>query len=152
MTITQSEWAKGRNNVPYPNNAGAICSVRCFVTVAATIAAGDIIELACLPAGHELVDAILDSDDLDTGTPGIVWDVGVMSGDWQSEDPARTCGNELFAATTISQAGGVARPTKKEAMRITASGKDRSIGLKLGVVAGTPAAGVIGLRIFYQAG
>lgn len=152
MTITQSDWAKGRNNVPYPSNAGAVCAVRCSITVPTTMSANDIIELACLPGGHTLVDAILDSDDLDTGTPAIVWDVGLMSGAWQDDAQDRTCGNELFAASAVSQAGGAVRPTKKEAFRITAAGADRSIGLKLTTVAATAAAGVIGLTLFYAAG
>lgn len=152
MTITQSDWAKGRNNVPYADSANDLIAVRCSITVPTTMAANDIIELACLPGGHALVDAIFDSDDLDTGAAAITWDVGLMSGDWMDAAQDRTCGNELFAASDVSQAGGAVRPTKKEAFRITAAGADRSIGLKLTTVAAAAAAGVIGLTLFYAAG
>lgn len=151
MTIHQSEWAKGRFNVPYPSCAGETVTVRGYFTVPANIVELDIIELLCLPNGCRPVDVIIDSDDLDTGSPAIVWDVGIMSGTWGDDDPARTCGNELFASVNVSQAGGVARPTKKEAYRIARSGADRSIGLKLVTDAATAAAGEIGLTLSYVA-
>jgi hypothetical protein len=60
---------------------------------------------------------------------------------------ARTCGAEFFAASTVGQAGTVARPTVKGAFRVAPTAKDRSIGVKVLLQAATPAAGVIGLTV-----
>lgn len=149
MTIHQSDWAKGIKSTPYPHNAGQVCVLRATFSVPANIAEGDIIEMLVLPNGCVPFDAILDSDDLDTGTPAIVWDAGIMSGTVGDADSVRTCGDELFDGVTVSQAGGLVRPTLAKAQRITASGVDRSIGLKLVTDAATAAAGTVGLTVFY---
>lgn len=150
MTIRQSDYANGSKSSPYPSEAGAVCALRATFSVPTDIAAGDIVELACLPPGCVPVDAIFDSDDLDTnGAPTIVWDVGIMSGDWGDDDSVRTCGDEFFDGITTSQAGGVARTTEKDGFRVAASGSARSVGAKLVTVGATPAAGTIGLTLFY---
>jgi hypothetical protein len=151
MTIHQSEAAKGRKPIPNPLQAGEVVSFRETFTVPADIVEGDIIELVPLPNGCVLVDAILDVDDLDTGTPAIVLDVGVMSGNWGDTAQDRTNGDELFDGITTAQAGGVARPTLATAFRIAATTNDRSIGVTIVTDAATAAAGVIGLRVFYTA-
>lgn len=152
MTIHQSDYANGSKSSPYPSEAGVVCALRATFSVPTDIAAEDIVELACLPPGCVPVDAIFDSDDLDTNaTPTMVWDVGIMSGDWGDADSAsaRTCGDEFFDGSTTSQAGGVARTTEKDGLRVAASGSARSVGAKLVTVGATPAAGTIGLTLFY---
>lgn len=152
MTIHQSDFAALRKAMPYPSEAGVVVGVRGYFTVPTTIAANDIIELLGLPPGCSIVDAVFDSDDLDSGgSPAIVWDLGLMSGTFGSKALSRTCGNELFASVNTSQAGGVARPTKKEAYRVGPSSVARGIGAKLVTVAATPAAGVVGLTLSYTA-
>ena len=111
-------------------------------------AAGDILELACIPSNCRVADIILDMDDLDSnGAPTIIADVGIMSGDFGKEDNARTCGAEFFSGSNLAQAGGVARPTLKTAYRTTASNVDRGIGVKFTTVAATFQAGAIGLTV-----
>ncbi|YP_010115325.1 virion structural protein [Sinorhizobium phage PBC5] len=148
MSLIQSKYAKGIIALAYPSIAGAATAIRFEHQLAAAPAAGDILDLAMIPAGTRVIDMILDADDLDTnGAPTLTMDVGVMSGDFGSEDGARTCGAEFFSASTLGQAGGVARPTLKTAFRTTKAGKDRSIGIKFPVAAATFAAGVIGLTV-----
>lgn len=152
MTIHQSDFALLKKAQPYPGEAGVVVAVRGYFTVPTTIAEGDIVELVGLPPGCDVVDAIFDSDDLDSnGAPAIVWDVGVMSGTFGDAESVRTCGDELFDGITTSQAGGVARTTEKDAFRIGSSGSARSIGAKLVTDAATAVAGVIGLTLFYTA-
>lgn len=151
MTIHQSDYANGSKSGPYPGFAGAVCAVRATFTVPTTIVEGDIVELVGLPPGCVPVDAIFDSDDLDSGTPAIVWDIGIMSGEFGDTDPTRSCGDELFDGITTSQAGGLVRPTLADAQRIAASGAARGIGAKLVTDAATAVAGTIGLTLFYVA-
>jgi hypothetical protein len=98
-----------------------------YVTVAG-LAANDVIEMCILPAGYVPIDAILVTDDLDSG---------VLSGTGGVADDARTCGNEAFAASTVGQAGGLARPTKADFGQIAPATGNRGIGLKLAAGAAT---------------
>ena len=146
MAIFKSDAAKGLVATPNPQVAGADHTVRYSMSVPVTgLTAGDILELACIPAGCRPTDISVDIDDLDSGT-AMVFDVGVMSGKWQDEG-ARTCGNEFFAGSTLAQTGGVAFPTKKEAYRVAAASTARSIGVKITTLAGTAVAGQIGLTV-----
>lgn len=153
MAIILSKHADGNRAVVTPECAGEVVANHYeFDITGVALAANDIIDLGILPAYCTVVDAILISDDLDTnGAPTLACDVGVMSGEIGSKDVARTCGNELFAASNVGQAGGVARPTKKEAFRIASAGIDRSIGLKITTAAATQAAaGKISLLLFVK--
>lgn len=152
MAIIQSNWAKGIIAIPYASFAGVVVAQRFFISVtAAQLALNNIFELAPIPVGHVPLNMILDADDLDTnGAPTITLDVGVMSGDWGSQDQARTCGAEFFAASNVAQAGGLARPSLKTAQRVAANaGAPRSIGVKVAAAPATAAPGDIGLTVFY---
>lgn len=151
MTIHQSDWAKGVKSGPYPSIAGEVVAVRAtFPFAAAQNVVNDIIEMLELPAGCTVLDAILDTDDLDTGT-AIVLDVGIMSGAFGDAKSARTCADEIFDGITTGQAGGVVRPTLTKAFRIAPAGVSRGIGVKVMTAAGTVAPGTIGLTVFYHA-
>ncbi|MEK1928576.1 MAG: hypothetical protein AAAC47_02095 [Pararhizobium sp.] len=148
MTILQSNAAKGILAIAYPGFAGQAVTQRHTINVPANVAANDILEMLPIPPGCRVADIIVDSDDLDTnGAPAITIDVGVMSGEFGSTDPARTCGAEFFSASTLGQAGGVARPTLASAYRVLHSPTERSVGIKIKTVAATPAAGTIGVTL-----
>lgn len=151
MTMFQGSAAKGITPVSYPAYAGHVVTQRFSMAVPTTVANGDILELACIPPGCRPVDLVLDSDDLDTGTPAMTLDVGVMSGEWGDDTAGRTCGKEFFDAATTAQAGGVARPTLAGAYRVAGAAKARSIGVKIVTKAATAAAGEIGLTVSYVA-
>ena len=151
-TLHRSDHAKGIEPTPYPDCAGQLVAVRTTFSFPAAIAAGDIVEMAVLPPNCRIVDAILDSDDLDSdGTPAITLDVGVMSGEAGKDDSARTCGAELFDDSTVAQAGGLARPTLKTAVRIAPTNEQRGIGIKVATVADVGVVGTVGLTLFYTA-
>ncbi|KQV27836.1 hypothetical protein ASC97_05575 [Rhizobium sp. Root1203] len=149
MGLIQSKYAKGIIVPPFPAFAGAIVAHRFFHDFAAAPALNDILELAVIPAGARVVDMILDSDDLDSGT-ALVFDLGIMSGKWQENNGARTVGAEFLSGSTIGQTGTTARPTLKTAFRTVRTGADRSIGLKIATAAGTFAAGQVGLTLLIE--
>lgn len=151
MTVRQNDASMGSLALPYPSMAGQVVAHRFTYTVPTSIVEGDIIDMAPIPIGCRVVDMILDSQDLDTGTPAILLDVGVMSGAF-GETGARTCGAEFFSGSTVAQAGGVARPTLRSAFTVAASASvERSIGVKIATDAATAQAGEIGLTVFYAA-
>lgn len=143
MALYQSKWATRQRITPNSGCAGAEVAQLFEYTLSAAeaLAANDIIELAVLPAGNVVTDAILVCDDLDTsGSATLAFDVGLMSGE-VGDTGARTCGAELFAASTLGQAGGVARATLASAFTIAPSDKDRSIGVKVKAAPATQANG-----------
>lgn len=143
MTILQSPWATGQRTTPYGDCAGdEVSELFAFALPAAALAVGDIIELGVLPAFHAPSDAILVCEDLDSGgAPALAFDVGIMSGDVGDKVTARTCGSELFAASNVGQAGGVARATQVSAFTIAPTDNHRSIGVKITTAAATQVAG-----------
>jgi hypothetical protein len=148
MSILQSAYAKGNRVAPYPQIAGAATTHRFSMEIPADVAQDDILELAVIPQDAEPMDIILDCDDVDAnGAPAIVMDVGIMSGEFGDNDPARTCGNEFFAGSTVGQAGGVERASKPSAFRVAKSNKARSIGVKITTAPATGQAGSIGLTL-----
>lgn len=154
MALLQNDYAKGIKAIPYPDNAATVVGHRFTAAIPATgdgTALNDIIEMAQIPAGCRVLDMILDSTDLDTGGPTITLDVGIMSGDWGDPDPARTCGAEFFAASTVAQAGTAARPTLATAFRTGVATNHRSIGVKIAAAATAKAAGTIGLTVYLTA-
>jgi hypothetical protein len=130
-----------------PAEAGQICAVRGQATLPNTLAANDIVELVPLPPGCVPVDVIVDADDLDTnGTPTITLTAAVIN----AAGDDIVANTEFFTASTVAQAGGVARMDKKTAPRIASSTSKRNVGLKVVAAAATKAAGVVGMTLFYR--
>ncbi len=125
------------------DGVGTIATVGDF-TVPTGLTANDVIEFGALASGHVPVDVIVASEDLDSGTPAITLDGGLLSGDYASTDSARTCGNEFFAASTVGQAGGIQTLAKAAGALIAKTDADRGFGLKVGVAAATL---VVGAKI-----
>ena len=153
MALIQSDFVQGIRMTPVPDCAGDVTACRFDITLTKPLAAGDIVELGVLPGNAVPVDAILESDDLDTGgAPALALDVGIMSGPVGKNDPARTCGNELFVGSNVGQAGGVARMTAVTGFRIPKAEDHRSVGVKVATAPQTGAAGKLALILFYVQG
>lgn len=153
MAIHQSGWATRQRNTAVAANAGVEIAQMFEFTLPGTAALllGDIIELGVLPAHNEISDAVLIADDLDTGTT-LTLDVGLMSGSVGEDNPARTCGAEIFAASNVGQAGGVARTTLATAFTVAAAASDRSVGVKIAAAAtGHTAGAKLRLLLKYRA-
>lgn len=149
MALIQSKYAKGLIIPPFPAFAGHVVSHRFNHVFTAIPALNDILELAPIPVGCRVMDMILDSDDMDSGTT-LTFDVGVMSGLWGANDAARTSGAEFFSASNVGQAGTVARPTLKTAFRVASAASERSIGVKVtGGIGGFQINGELGLTVYY---
>jgi len=149
MAIIASKFTKHVTTAVSGGYAGHVIANDYFVDVtAAQIVLNDIVDLGILPANHTVVDAILIPDDLDTNaSPTVALDVGIMSGTPGDDTSARTCGTELFAASTAAQGGTPTRMSAKTGFTILPTANDRSIGVKFQAAAATAAAGRIRLRV-----
>lgn len=138
MATIALKWAEagGNGNVAYPDCAGDLVQNVYELDFAAAplkgvaLPANDIIDCGIIPAFSTVTDVILVSDDLDSGTT-LAFDVGVITGTPGDTTGVRTCGAEFFAASTLGQAGGVARMSLKGGFRVAPVGYDRSIGIKI---------------------
>jgi hypothetical protein len=145
LLTTNSPVALGQNPMPEPKGSEVV-SVRLEHSLAANPGANDTAWLADLPEDCVVVDCVLDAPDLDTnGAPTITISAGFLNA-------AKT---DIVApwivASTLGQAGGIARPTISQLFREGSSSSRRGIGLKFPAVAATFAAGVVGLTVFYRA-
>ncbi|HEX5362341.1 MAG TPA: hypothetical protein VFW49_14840 [Fluviicoccus sp.] len=129
--------------------AGDVVVNEYFIDVtAAQIDAGNMFDVGILPAYHTVVDMILIPDDLDTGTPAITLDVGLLSGTPGDAISDRTIGAEFFSASTAAQGGTATRMSLASGFKVKPTESDRSIGVKVVADAATAAAGRIRLLCF----
>ena len=128
------------------NQAGEVKAVRGKVTLPTSLAINDIVELVPLPAGHVIVDAILDSDDLDSGS-ALVMDVAIIN----SGGTDVVSNTTIISSTTVGQTGGVARMDEQGGPRIASSQTTRNVGVKITTDAATNVEGELGLTLFYRA-
>lgn len=134
MAIKQSAWAKGNKVAVRPQTSGADHTQLFTYEVAAAgdaLAANDIVEIGCLPPYAVITEAKIFTEGTFTG---ITADVGLMSGEYGSNDQARTSGNQLYAAVDLTTFTRLAKPESLLLARVEA---DRGIGVK---VSGTVAA------------
>jgi hypothetical protein len=127
MAIIQSLVAAGVVQAPdsYSNGIGAGYLASIELPAGTDVAAGDVIELGVLPADHRLVTMQLIPEG-DFG--GATADVGLMSGEVGSTDPARTVGNEFFEAQALTAFSSL---SKGDGLLIEPTDAPRSIGVKL---------------------
>lgn len=153
MAILASKYATSVLTTVTADCAGDVVSNDYFYDLtAAQNVTGNIIDIGILPAGHTISDVILLPDDLDTNvSPAMTLDVGIMSGTPGDTVTARTCGAEIFSASTAAQGATVTRASLKTAFIILPTEVDRSIGVKVLLQAATAAAGRIRLRVFMHA-
>ncbi len=123
----------------------AIAAVEARFTLDNTVAINDTLVGFLLPAGHVPVDLYITSDDLDSATTMTVT-VGVLD----STLAALVATTNFITASTVCQAGGVARAAVVDGLRLAASNVDRWIGA-LVVAAPTSVAGAFTIVGSYRA-
>ena len=146
MSFTNSnDFLTGRK--PVPTSAGLeTLAVRFPIDlVAADLDANDVGSVAILPAGHQPVGIVYDSDDLDTnGTPTIVASVGPINAGETDLSSSWATG------ITASQSGTSAQLALTPAALRFSSSTDTKVGVKFTAAAATKAAGQVGLTLLYR--
>lgn len=139
---------------PAVTAAGAqdLVAVRADFALTEALEAGDIIEMMELPPGHVVVDCILDTTDLDTGTAALLLSVGILAGTvGDTTIGNRTAGEELILDSTVGQAGGIARMAVMGSTRLAPSDARRSIGVSVPTGPDVGAAtGTVSLTVLYR--
>lgn len=143
-----SDFAKGVLPTPAGDCAGDIVLNDCYIDVtAAQLTLNAMFDVGILPAGHIPVAVTLNPDDLDSGTPAVTLDVGILTGTPGDTVSDRTCGTEFLAASTVGQGGTEASATMESLRAVTPVDYHRSIGVKVAAAPATAVAGRIRLRV-----
>lgn len=147
--ITKSDYNVGTKTMPTAQG-GEVLAVRDSAAWLTTKSLNDILALMPLPADHVPVDAILDSDDTDTGTSEQI-SLGILNAGMTDLSTATADGGGIWIdGSTVPQAGGIARPTTKFISRVKPAATTRYVGVKL-KVPGSATAGTVGVTLLYRA-
>ena len=114
-------------------------------TFSEAVGSGDILELCYLPPYCR----VLDAEVMTVGTGATTFDIGFMSGTPDSDDPARTSGDELFDGATPTTA------TRAAIADLVGLGKQdtaRSIGVKPSANVAASATTKLYLKLTYATG
>lgn len=135
----------GRKQLPSPYVANQPVEVIVSHAFTEALATTDILELAALPPNCKIVGAHLMTE----GTGATTITAGFMSGDFGSNDPARTSGNELFnaAAATTEQTTSLAALAALAPTELP-----RSIGVRASAAIAANPATKLHLRLRYVSG
>jgi hypothetical protein len=119
------------NKDPAISPAGAqdLVAAQGTFALCAALELNDVIEMVVLPPLSRIVDVILDTPDLDTNvSPAITLSIGTMAG--ETYDPTlaeRTVSENIVAASTAGQTGGIARGSVVGFSRIAPVESERSV-------------------------
>ncbi|WP_213506167.1 hypothetical protein ACRRRS_21945 (plasmid) [Brucella anthropi] len=134
--------------VPYSLAAGALVAQTVTVEIdPEKHVVGDIIEVACLPADHRFIDALIAVPAEIGGTA----DLGVLTGDFNQHASETTTPRELdgLIYKDAALAAGVVRVTEPGAFTLSKQGQHRGIGLEIKTA--PTAKGSLRLTILYVA-
>lgn len=152
MAIVKSQWVIRTRTTARPQSSGAT-HVTEFIYdfgIEKPLAAGDILELGVIPVYAKITHSTLVTEGTFTG---LTADVGFMTGE-VGEDKMpdgttdRTSGNEMFAATDLTQR--LASLSKPDALLLAPSDAERSIGVKVSGAVAAAAGKRIHLLLFYH--
>jgi len=152
MAFTNSnDYLDGRKPVVFPSGSEVVAVRFPISLVAADLDVNDIGRVGILPAGCVPVGLLVDSDDLDTGTPAVVLSVGLLNAGETDLSTADADGGAAWGTgLTVAQAGGQVQATSKALSRVTPTQTDRMIGLKVTTAPATKAPGVVGVTLLYR--
>lgn len=137
-------------NPPKTAIGGSRWDHRSMALLSSQVANTNLFALGVLPAGHELVDCYLESDDLDSnGSPTLTMDVGLLNSNYNAPvdgSPALQGGKNILTASTVGQAGGRVSPVLAFTKAIGVDYvNDRIIAVKPNTNPATAQAGSIGI-------
>ena len=152
--------------------SGARYDYREISLLAADLITTQIVALAILPAGCRLLDAFIESGDLDSGSPAITVNVGILNTYYNKKEasvaapaaynsggvtdtgvtPALVSGQNLFTSEAVSQAGGRANMSLAACHAIGVDyNNDRIIAVQLAIAPATAQAGFLGVGVLFDA-
>lgn len=147
-----NDYLTGRKPAVYPAGAEMVA-----VRFALDLATGDLAlntigAVGFLPAGCVPVDVQVDGTDLDTGAAAMVLQVGIWDGAGANLSVAAADGGKHWGVTTAVATDFLQRltPNGNALAVVQPTGADRLIGVKVATAPTTPAAGTLGVTVWYR--
>lgn len=135
MTLFVTKHAAGQKPIPTTTSALPQHILLEYVTTA-NLAAGDIIDFGPLPAGVAVLDSAIISEDVDTNaSPTITMSLGLLNAG--KTDLNGGTNETWITASTVGQAGGIARATTNASYLLGSSATERRLGIKVVAAAAT---------------
>lgn len=142
----------GRVPAPYPAGAELLA-----VRATLALATGDLVAnttgaVMFLPAGCVPVDVYVDGTDLDAGAAAMVLQVGICNAGVTDLSAAAADGGGFWGATVAVNAAFQQRivPNLQCMVNTQPASVDRKVGVKVLTAPTTPAAGTVGVTLFYR--
>lgn len=157
MATIKSDNASGANPAPVPVAQEVVSVYEDIALTAGQVVNQNVIQLCILPANCVPVSYVLQSTDLDTGTPTITFDLGVLNDAGAAiSTAAADGGDEWLDGSTLPQAGGIALSTASATTfgvlkDVTPVNEDRIIAVLIASAVATPAAGTVSFEFNYRA-
>ena len=151
--VGTNDFLTGRVPVRTPTGA-EVCSQRFTIAVTTgDLALNNTGLVGFLPAGCVPVDVHVDATDLDTGAAAMVLQVGISNAGVTDLSTAAADGGGNWGVTVASNAVFHQRivPTLKNMVDVAKSDVTRRLAIKVATAPTTPAAGTIGVTLFYRA-
>jgi hypothetical protein len=127
---------------PIGDEAGEESITRVVFPLVTALVAGDVIDMAILPADQLPTGFVADFDALDSnGTPTMILNLGLITGIPGDTQSVRSVGQQFLANDVVARAGGISRLSRVQGARITGAPVDRSIGFYVGTAAATAVTG-----------
>lgn len=154
MAFTNSnDYITGRLPVPTPAGADVLATRFTLAVTAGDLALNTIGQIGILPAGCIPVEVRVDGTDVDTGAGAGVYQVGILDAPGTGFSSAAADGGGAWGDTGAAVATAFDKAltrTLNNMATVQQSQTDRKIGLKVTTAPTTPAAGTLGLTLFYR--
>jgi len=149
-----NDYITGRKPMPIPRGTEVVSCRFAIEMEVGDLNTSDIGAFGKLPAGCVPVDVLVDMDDLDTGAAALVLNIGIMSTAAASAlSTAAADGGGAWGVTTATNAAATQRMTftGNNMVNVQADdANDRLVGVLVATGATTPAAGTLGVTVFYK--
>lgn len=148
-----NDYLDGRAVPPTSEEAGDILSCRFTLAMKTTdLVINYIGAIAKLPARCIPLKMVVDGTDLDASTAALVLQFGILNAGKTafSTDAADGGAAWVSSANTGTDAAFIQELVGRPMVDVTATDVDRLIGMKIVTAPTTPAAGAIGLRLYYM--
>lgn len=152
MAFTNSnDYITGRKPVPTPAGSEVLATRFTLAVATGDLALNTIGQIGVLPAGCVPVGVDIDWTDVDTGASAMILQAGILDAAGTAFSAAAADGGAAWGSTTASNVAAQQSVLSQPMMTVAKTDTDRKIGLKVTTAPTTPAAGTIGLTLWYRA-
>lgn len=143
--VNTNDRLQGRKPPLFPAGGEVVFQADSLDLATGDLDQGDLGAITILPASCKLAGITLWATDMDTGTPALVFDVGLPNSDASDLD------STLLAGSDVGKAGTAGYYVTPAILNLAVSDVDRLIYVKVATAAATKAAGTLSIGLHFYA-